>query len=312
LQLPSTDTDSTMLSTAEAAKALGVGVSSVKRWVDDGILPAYRTAGGHRKLCLSDLLRAARNSELPRVDPRQLPVVLPSATPSESPKEASQRLFECLQTGDNAEAEAIIRREYFSGLSMSELADAVIRPAMQSIGDAWYAQKIGIFHEHRATHICLQAIMGLKRFLDDREISPEAPIAVGGSPEGHWHSLANFLAELVLIESGWRVVNLGANTPIDSFLDAIDELHPRMVWLSINPSEDAHQLASECAALVAAANRAGAEVAVGGRGVTKEMRDLLPTARFGESLAQLAASAREIFPLPKPRRRGRPSSRSSS
>ena len=68
-------------------------------------------------------------------------------------------------------------------------------PAMQSIGDAWYAQKIGIFHEHRATHICLQAIMGLKRFLDDREISPEAPIAVGGSPEGHWHSLANFLAD---------------------------------------------------------------------------------------------------------------------
>ena len=44
------------LSTREAAKFLGVGTTSIKRWAEDGVLQCMKTAGGHRRFRRSDLL----------------------------------------------------------------------------------------------------------------------------------------------------------------------------------------------------------------------------------------------------------------
>jgi len=45
-----------MLSTIEAARVLGVAVSSVSKWIDDGELVAGRTPGGHRRIEKDDFI----------------------------------------------------------------------------------------------------------------------------------------------------------------------------------------------------------------------------------------------------------------
>ena len=46
---------SIVLNSEEAARLLGVNVSSIKRWTDEGKLSCIRTAGGHRKFQMSHL-----------------------------------------------------------------------------------------------------------------------------------------------------------------------------------------------------------------------------------------------------------------
>jgi photoactive yellow protein len=44
-----------LLTTSEAAEALGVSPTSIKRWADAGRLPALKTAGGHRRYRVEDV-----------------------------------------------------------------------------------------------------------------------------------------------------------------------------------------------------------------------------------------------------------------
>ena len=51
------------MTTREAGEALGVAVRTVQLWVESGVLPAWRTAGGHRRIARSavDKLIAERS-----------------------------------------------------------------------------------------------------------------------------------------------------------------------------------------------------------------------------------------------------------
>lgn len=44
------DTNDEMMTTREAGEVLGVALRTVQLWVESGVLPAWRTAGGHRRI----------------------------------------------------------------------------------------------------------------------------------------------------------------------------------------------------------------------------------------------------------------------
>ena len=55
------DDDDPILTTREAARLLGIAVSTAQQWIENGVLAAWKTPGGHRRVRLSEvsaLLRA--------------------------------------------------------------------------------------------------------------------------------------------------------------------------------------------------------------------------------------------------------------
>jgi excisionase family DNA binding protein len=54
-----------LLTSSEVGHLLQVNPSSVKKWVDDGLLVAFRTPGGHRRIRATDLLEFLLRHKMP-------------------------------------------------------------------------------------------------------------------------------------------------------------------------------------------------------------------------------------------------------
>lgn len=61
-----------LFSPREFAAAIGASESSVKRWVDAGELVAAKTAGGHRRIALTEAVRFIRQRGMSVVDAKAL------------------------------------------------------------------------------------------------------------------------------------------------------------------------------------------------------------------------------------------------
>src|SRR4051794_27365604 len=118
--------DSQYLSTTAAALALGVSVTTVKRWVDENVLPAHRTAGGHRKVLLEDVRRLVREGRLPCADRRLLGDV-PEVPPRPfAADEAEAAFHDALRGGAATVAIPLLLEAHRGGVSVVRLADEVV------------------------------------------------------------------------------------------------------------------------------------------------------------------------------------------
>jgi MerR family transcriptional regulator, light-induced transcriptional regulator len=63
---------------------------------------------------------------------------------------------------------------------------------------------------------------------------PDAPAAIGTTPPGHPYSLPGQLCELVLLGQGWNARFLGTELPFETTAQAVVDLRPRVLWLSVS------------------------------------------------------------------------------
>jgi excisionase family DNA binding protein len=292
------------VSTAQVARALGVSVTTVKRWVDSDILPAHRTAGGHRKLLLADILRLAREENLPQADLASL-VSKPQTVDLDDPRAIYEQLLRAVSELDVALVSATLHGAYQNGYSIETLADRVISPVMVEVGHDWEAGRIDVSHEHRATQAVVSALYELKASLRGEPVA-NGPLAVGGAPEHDHYILASLLCDLVLMDAGWEVVDLGPHTPISAFLATAERLKPRLIWISVSHLRDADRFVSEYRDLYRLAEERGVAIALGGRALTDSIRQRFHYTTFGDGLTQLASFARTLYRPPTLPRRGRP------
>jgi excisionase family DNA binding protein len=295
--------ESQLFSPKQVASALGVSETTVKRWVDDAILPATRTPGGHRKILGTEVMRLVQRLNLPALDLGRLHLEVPPTLPST--ERLADELHAALKLGSMVAVRALFTKAYHAGLAIEELADRVIAPAMRRLGHDWETGRIDVYQEHRGTQLCTAALYELKPLLEP-QIETDQPVALGGAPEGDPYRLPSLLAQMALLDRGWNAVNLGPNTPVGSFRRAVLDLKPRLLWISFSYLPDPETFLAQYPDLYQATREYDVTVVVGGQALTPDVRSRLKYAAFGDGISNLVELATRLHSLPRPARRGRP------
>ncbi len=283
------------LSPKDLASVIGVSESSLKRWVDEGRLTATRTVGGHRRIPLHEAIRFIRETNASIASPELLGFADLSQKQVSSVLDGNSdaALRDALEAGDADTARGLILACHLRERSVAHLCDGPISFAMHRIGELWLHSERGVMVEHRAVEIVIEAMHFVRSTL--APVDADAPVALGGGPEGDPYTLPSLFAATTLREVGFRDVQLGSNTPMRSIADAAREHRPRLIWISMSTDDARDRSIDGLQSLCEVATDVGAAVAVGGRSVFA--RPLSEGMRLQQisSMSELAALGRGLL-----------------
>ena len=207
-----------LLTTAETARRLGVGPSTVKRWADDGLLACVRTAGGHRRFVSQEVERFKQKGCGDVCDAEVehwLDLLLAEDT---DPFQVNAALLQARG----------IRASWWEVCSD-------LGPVIEEIGKRWARGELAIAEEHVATE---RLARGLAFVTQSVGLAPRSPACVLATAEGDDHTLGLSMVEVCAREAGWSTVWLGRRTPITEILDTVERRRARLVALSASASSN--------------------------------------------------------------------------
>jgi methanogenic corrinoid protein MtbC1 len=276
------------LSPKQVARALEVSESSLKRWCDRGLLPFSTTSGGHRRLTVDGVLRFVQKSGRQLAHPELLGLPARTGTGSRTLIAAQDDLVRALMAGDEVSCRQIVFDPHLAGVPLSRIFDGIVAPAFRRIGDAWACGEAHVYQERRAVETFARILYDLRQSLG----TPAAgtPLAIGGAPPPDSYSLATGMVELVLRQNGWVAQSLGSRLPFDTLAEAIQQMQPKLFWLSVSHLDDEARFIREYSDFYEQV-RSQVLVVVGGRALHEQLRLQMQFAAYCDNLQHLAGFA---------------------
>ena len=136
----------------------------------------------------------------------------------------AERLVAAARAYDEATVHAILD-EAFSGFSLEAVLRDLVLPVLREIGAEWERGALGVGQEHFASNLVRARLLALARLWG----RGGGPLAILGCVPGEWHDMGLIAFGLVLRSHGWRILFLGADTPLATLRGAVETTDPRLV-----------------------------------------------------------------------------------
>nr|MBA2514291.1 B12-binding domain-containing protein [Solirubrobacterales bacterium] len=143
----------------------------------------------------------------------------------------ARRFGDTLRVGDGGAAERVIEEALGLELSPVAVQSLIIAPAMARIGELWEAGAISVADEHLATAISQRVLVRLFEALTVARPRSRERILLA-AVEGQHHTLGLRMVADVLEGSGFEVMFLGADVPVESLRGFASQYQPAVTGLA--------------------------------------------------------------------------------
>jgi MerR family transcriptional regulator, light-induced transcriptional regulator len=267
----------------EFARRVGLSAAVLRAWERRyGLLEPVRSAGGFRLYTSEDAERVARMQQgldqgLSAAQAAR--AARASARPSEGLLEnAAERLLEAIHTYDETAVHEVLD-ESFAAFGLEAVLRQLILPALAEVGREWEQGTLAVSQEHFASNVVRARLLSLARLWG----RGGRPVALLACAPGEQHDISLLAFGLVLRSHGWRIVFLGADTPIATLAHAAEGTRPALTVLA---SFDPTRLEVESAAIRRLARQV--PLVLSGPGATEDLCKTLRVRRLDGDLITAA------------------------
>jgi len=230
-------TDSGPLRIGEFARRVGVNAELLRAWERRyGLLTPIRSPGGFRLYTAEDAERVAgmrRSLDAGLSAAEAARVALEDSRPTDGLlDDAAARLLARIRDYDEAGVQGVLD-ESFAAFGVEAVLGQVILPALARVGDDWAQGTLDISQEHFASNLIRGRLLALARLWG----RGGGPLALLACAPGEQHDISLLAFGLVLRSHGWRILFLGADTPIATLMEAVKTTEPALaVVTSFDPA----------------------------------------------------------------------------
>ena len=261
------------LNSEEAARVLGVNVSSIKRWTDEGKLECIRTIGGHRKFQL-DHLGSFLDKNKKKASKLNV-FTVESSLDLELNYQILKGNFEYLRSyiitqaikSNRVNVQKVLTALYLSQYALYQIYDNLLTPVLHEIGNRWRKNKLSIIEEHIAAQIIRDAIIRLQGIITLPSKKIGSALCLNLSSELHDISLK--MVQNILELRGFKTYYSGQKTPYFDLEQMLTKLHLDRLYIASTMIMDIDENQEEINVLYNLCENNSIGIFVGGTGFDK-------------------------------------------
>ena len=223
----------------EFGRRVGVSPDLLRAWERRyGLLRPVRSPGGFRLYTAEDAARVSRMRQalgdgLSAAEAAGIALADEPRASREGPApDAVARMLASIRAYDEPGVHAALD-EGLAAFGVDVVLRDLVLPTLRQVGLEWQQGTLDVSHEHFASHVLRGRLLALGRLWG----RGGGPLALLACAPGEEHDLGLIAFGLVLRSYGWRILLLGADTPVATLVHAAETTRPALtVVMSIDPA----------------------------------------------------------------------------
>ena len=197
------------------------------------------------------------------------------------------QIKEATMIGEQHRVEELTREAIKQGAEAEQIIQESFISAMGIVGEKFGAGKIYIPEMLRAARAMKCGMEILRPLLVGNKVQTLAKVVIG-TVKGDMHDIGKNLVGMMLEGSGFEILDLGIDVPVNEFVSAVKQHHPKFLALSALLTTTMEQMKMVIDALQEAGLREEVIVFVGGAPVNQRFADEIQADGYGANAGETA------------------------